>query len=125
VFLPHPPCEVDQKDGEVINDDGIDDDIYMVDCSSSSQGGATSTQVISVRTAATFCDCIKQIQFFLPPHTLEFDVVQAFEIPNNEFEYLRDLMIMKYDGGIPSEEDRQLLMNVVVAQEKYYNTRRK
>ncbi|KAH9331271.1 hypothetical protein KI387_003379, partial [Taxus chinensis] len=62
---------------------------------------------------------------FLPPHTLEVDVVQAFEIPNNDFEYLRSLMIKKYDGGIPLEEDRQLLMNVVVAQEKDYNTRSK
>ncbi|KAH9297075.1 hypothetical protein KI387_028757, partial [Taxus chinensis] len=39
--------------------------------------------------------------------------------------YLRALMIKKYDGGIPSEEDRQLLMNVVVAREKVYNTRSK
>ncbi|KAH9315951.1 hypothetical protein KI387_024578, partial [Taxus chinensis] len=50
----------------------------------------------------------------LPPsHTLEVDNVQDFELPNNDFEYLRALMIKKYDGGIPSEEDRQLLMNVV------------
>ncbi|KAH9315166.1 hypothetical protein KI387_023793 [Taxus chinensis] len=124
-FLPHPPCEVDQQEGEANNDDGTDDDICMMGCSSSPQGGATSTEVISARTAATFWDCIKRVQVFLPPHTLEVDVVQAFEIPNNDFEYLRALMIKKYDGGIPSEEDRQLLMNVVVAQEKDYNTRSK
>lgn len=34
-------------------------------------------------------------------------------------------MIKKYDGGIPSEEDRQLFMNVFVAQENNYNTRSK
>ncbi|KAH9317618.1 hypothetical protein KI387_019387, partial [Taxus chinensis] len=43
-FLPHPPCEVDQQEGEANNDDGTDDDIYMVGCSSSSQGGVTSTK---------------------------------------------------------------------------------
>ncbi|KAH9297618.1 hypothetical protein KI387_029300, partial [Taxus chinensis] len=60
----------------------------------------------------------------LPPsHTLEVDTVQYFEFPNNDFEYLRALMIKKYDGGISSKEDRQLLMNVVVAQEKEYNTK--
>lgn len=52
-------------------------------------------------------------------------MVQAFDLPNHYFKYLRDFMIKKYDGGIPSEEDMQLLMNVVVTQEKEYNTRSK
>ncbi|KAH9299888.1 hypothetical protein KI387_044111 [Taxus chinensis] len=66
---------------------------------------------------------VEEVQVFLPPHTLKVDVVQTFEIHNNDFEYLRDLMIKKYDGDIPLEEDRQLLMNVFVAQAKDYNTR--
>ncbi|KAH9322027.1 hypothetical protein KI387_016666, partial [Taxus chinensis] len=51
-FLPHPPCEEDQQFYE------FDDDISMVGCSSSSQGGETSTKVISARTVATFWDYI-------------------------------------------------------------------
>ncbi|KAH9308631.1 hypothetical protein KI387_036542, partial [Taxus chinensis] len=43
-FLPHPPCEVDQQVDEADNEDGTDDDICMVGFSSSSQGGATSTE---------------------------------------------------------------------------------
>lgn len=70
-------------------------------------------------------DCIKRVPFLSLPKTHDVDVVQAFEIPNNDFEYLRALMIKKYDGGIPSKEDRQLLMNIVVGQEKEYNTRSK
>ncbi|KAH9324582.1 hypothetical protein KI387_004760, partial [Taxus chinensis] len=112
-FLPHPPCEMDQQVIEDDNEDEMDDDICMMGSSSGSQQAATSTDVISARTAATFWDCIKRVPFLSLPQAHDVDVVQAFEIPNNDFEYLRDLMIKKYDGGIPSEEDRQLLMNVV------------
>ncbi|KAH9298061.1 hypothetical protein KI387_029743, partial [Taxus chinensis] len=42
-FLPHPQCEVDQQVEEA------DDDACMVDFCTSSQQGATSTEVISVR----------------------------------------------------------------------------
>ncbi|KAH9323790.1 hypothetical protein KI387_018429, partial [Taxus chinensis] len=94
------------------NEDGMDDDICMMGRSSSSQQAVTSTDVISVRTAATFWDFIKRVPFLSLPQTHEVDVVQDFEIPNNDLEYLRALMIKKYDGGIPSEEDRKLLMNV-------------
>ncbi|KAH9304506.1 hypothetical protein KI387_008910, partial [Taxus chinensis] len=97
----------------------------MMGCSTSSQQRATSTEVISAKTAATFWDYIHRVHILPPSHTLEVDNVQDFEFPNNDFEYLRALMIKKYDGGIPSEEDRKLLMNVVVAQEKEYNTRSK
>ncbi|KAH9317517.1 hypothetical protein KI387_019286, partial [Taxus chinensis] len=79
-------------------------------CSTSSQQGTTSTEVISARTTANFWDCIHRVPILPPSHTLEVDTVQAFEFPKNEFEYLRTFMIKKY-GGIPSEEDMQLLMN--------------
>ncbi|KAH9292578.1 hypothetical protein KI387_042238, partial [Taxus chinensis] len=120
-FMPHAPCEEDQQEEEEFDDN--DDDVCMMGCSTSLQQGATSTEVISAQTAATFWDCIHRVPILSPSHTLEVDTVQDFEFPNNDFEYLRALMIKKYDGGIPSEEDRQLLMNVVVAQEKEYNTR--
>ncbi|KAH9331237.1 hypothetical protein KI387_003345, partial [Taxus chinensis] len=51
------------------------------------------------------------------------DNVHYFELTNNDFEYLRALMIDKYDGGVPSKDDRKLLMSLVVSQEKEYNTR--
>ncbi|KAH9308572.1 hypothetical protein KI387_036483, partial [Taxus chinensis] len=105
-FLPHPPCEMDQQVIEDDNKDEMDDDICMMGSSSCSQQAATSTDVISARTAATFWYFIKRVPFLSLPHAHDVDVVQAFEIPNNYFEYLRALMIKKYDGGIPSEEDR-------------------
>ncbi|KAH9330978.1 hypothetical protein KI387_003086, partial [Taxus chinensis] len=122
-FFPHAPCDEEKEVEEV--DDDTDDDVCMVGCSTSSQQGVTLIELISAKTAAYFWDYIHRVLPLPPSHTFEIDMVQDFEFPSNDFEYLRALMIKKYDGGIPSEEDRQLLMNVVVGHEKEYNTRSK
>ena len=71
----------------------MDDDICMMGSSSGSQQATTSTDVISARTTVTFWDCIKRVPFLSIPQNHDVDVVQAFEIPNNDFEYLMALMI--------------------------------
>ncbi|KAH9291178.1 hypothetical protein KI387_043631, partial [Taxus chinensis] len=124
-FMPHAPCEVTRKKLKKQQMMKLMMMPYMMEIPASSPREATSTEVISARTAAIFWDCIHRVPLLPPSHTLEVDTVQAFEFPTNDFEYLRALMIEKYDGGVPSEEDRKLLMNVVVAQEKEHNTRSK
>ncbi|KAH9318926.1 hypothetical protein KI387_020695 [Taxus chinensis] len=119
-FMPHAPCEEDQQQQEEVDDN--DDDVCMMEIATSSPREATSTELIGARTVVIFGDYIHQVLLLPFSHTFEVDIVHAFEFPSNDFEYLRALMIEKYDGGVPSEEDRQLLMNVVVSQEKDHNT---
>lgn len=95
-FLPHSPCDEDQEVEEV--DDEIDDDLCMMGCSTSSRKGATSTELIGTRTTVNFWDCIQWVLPLPPSHTFEIDMVQDFKFPSNYFEYLRALMIKKYDG---------------------------
>ncbi|KAH9304829.1 hypothetical protein KI387_009233, partial [Taxus chinensis] len=109
---------------EELDDDETYDDLLMMECPMHSQQRETSTELISARNAKDFLDCVHWVLPLLI-NNFEIDMVQSFDLPNHEFEYLRDLMIKTYDGGIPSEEDMKLLMNAIIAQEKEYNTRSK